>query len=391
MYPLLRFAIIGTLLSSAWMTTATAQIRTPQNAEAFIDHLQDGDDPLSPEMFETGFQPIDLGQEELYLANAHRKSFKDVLPLHTSVKSQGQQATCSIFSTTAHLEHMMVRSGLTNATVDLSEAWLIYLTAGQQGRTGVTVSNVAKAMGQHGIIPEKQWPFTAVPWSEGGDKVWFSAANRRCSHTRNTEFYNMCLIGQRDPRLLNLSDEELLSKNSPFSDVEFQKMRALAKTTLDTLTIQSSRLKSKKDILAVLDRGEAISLSVRFFYEAWSHRKAPDFGLERNMDFYNKGIVSYPHKNSKDVDSVRDSRTGHAVVIVAYDPNIVIERTVLDKNNQPMKIKTTGVYYFKNSWGPDGFGHKFQVDGTPARGYGMISMDYAHEWGVFDRLKVTGK
>jgi hypothetical protein len=286
---------------------------------------------------------------------------------------------------------MMIRLGLTNSTVDLSEAWLIYLTAGQQGRTGVKVSNVAKAMGQHGVIPEKQWPFSAAAWSEGGDRAWFSAANRRCSHTRETEFYNMCLIGQRDPRLLNLSDEELLSKRGPFSDPEFQRMRATAKATLDAFSIKSTPLKSKKDILAVLDRGEAISLSVRFFYEAWNHRKAPEFGLERDMDLYNKGIVSYPHKDSKDVESVKDGRSGHAVVIVAYDPDIVIERTVLDKNNRPLKVRTTGVYYFKNSWGRDGFGHKFAVDGTPAPGYGMIPMDYAHEWGVFDRLIVSGK
>ena len=134
-----------------------------------------------------------------------------------------------------------------------------------------------------------------------------------------------------------------------------------------------------------------VSLDIDFYYEAWNHRRGGELGLQRDMDLWEKGVVSFPDRNSKDYkESQRsDFRAGHSIVLVGYDKSIVLERQVEDQSGKMITVKTQGVYYFKNSWGQDSFGKDFKLQGQNLPGFGMISMDYAHRDGRFYRMLIT--
>lgn len=317
-----------------------------------------------------------------------------VMQRQTSVKTQDKVRACSIFAATGLLENKLIQLGYADPSVDLSEQWLVFVTAGQKGVYGVRSADNIRAYRAYGFVQEALWKFNPTPWSTTDEISLFTAPqnffrrNNVCGHLKKSELLNNCYIGQRDPRLLAASDAELLQRGGELFDSQFYTIRENAKAHKNAYAIAGLIHSSKKAILNLLDRGEALLLDVNFFYEAWSHRKAPEYGLERNMEFWNQGIVSYPDRSSKDYNS---KRAGHSVIIVGYDAQRVIERTVKDINGNDLVVKSVGVYYFKNSWGPDGFGKNFTFMGQRFPGFGMIPMQYAHEHGSFVQMTVNGK
>lgn len=322
----------------------------------------------------------------------------EMVEAQSLVKSQGRRGTCSIFSATALLEFHLAKLRLFDTSVDLSEQWLEYVTAGQSGAEGSWSQVNFDAYGEHGFVDENVWAYNPTTWTPYSQEYWdFQASEeekaffeKRCGSSRGTDFWEHCLIGQRNSELLYKSDFELNSETSRFFDPEFASLRAEAQSSVVDLRISGQWMSSNTEILKALDSGEALALDVDFFYGAWNHGKSESLGLGRNTTAWEAGEVSYPHRDSKDYDVSRKSenRAGHSVVIVGYDKNRIIEKTVLSKNGSPLNVRSKGVYYFKNSWGRDGFGRHFQVDGKSFPGYGMISMEYAHEYGNFARMKV---
>ena len=332
----------------------------------------------------------DLGIESLAKVSALSTALAQ-----TPVKSQGRRGTCSMFSSTAVLEYQLKHMGVTSEDLDLSEQWLEYITAGQRGQEGSWSYFNFDKYGHHGFLSEDTWRYNGRSWHPYKQEYWdFSASLQEkeifaahCEPLRDTASFDGCLIGQLNPQLLRMTDAQLADDHP-----EFLSWRDLARENLvsEGLKIRSKWVGRSADIQAELDKGEVIALDVTFFYEAWNHRKASEFGLKRDLELWGQGVVSYPHRDSQDYVESRksDNRAGHSVVIVGYDKEVEITREVLDKNGEPMTVTTKGVYYFKNSWGANSFGVDFVLEETSLPGFGMISMDYAHEHGTFYMMNI---
>lgn len=312
----------------------------------------------------------------------------------SSVKSQGVVKACSIFSTTGLLEYKLKKLGLSGDNINLSEQWLIYLTAGQKGEFGVRSTENIKAYNQHGFVTEKLWPLrTSVSWENVSqinplDALLKPGLFKRCGHLNKSDLLPFCLIGQRDPRLLNATDEELLTRNSGLFDREFYGIKSFASETKAQYRVGGLKHTSKKNILQLLDQGEALLLDINMHYQAWNHSRGKEKGLSIDRDLFHKGIITYPHPQSKDYNT---RPSGHSVIIVGYDKDLVLERTIEDTKGNPLKVQTKGVYYVKNSWGTNGFGKDFSINGQRFPGFGMIAMDYADKMGEFIQLTINGK
>ena len=87
-----------------------------------------------------------------------------------------------------------------------------------------------------------------------------------------------------------------------------------------------------------------------------------------------------------DLAHSNEHSAGHSVVVVGYDDEREIEYQVKMKNGRTKKFKRKGVYYFKNSWGTTNFGTTTEIEGKVFPGYGIISQDYAEEYGQFFKL-----
>lgn len=369
---------------TSW-SPAPSESRTPANVE-LLD--EPGLDP-SYDTQDVGQIRLDAETERLYLVGSG-KTAHDIIAQQSSVKSQDKQSVCSIFSTTGLLENKLIRAG---SPMDVSEQWLIYLTAGQKGQYGVSALDAAVAYSKYGFVKESVWPFNGSIWDESSvsqTKLFQTNwAKKRCKHTKeDAALFKKCLIGQRDSRLLTQEDSVLSDKKSIFYDTDFLNIRRNAIMALDHFKIAAARTKSQKEILTLLDRGEAVILDVNFYFESWNHGRAPKMGLERNLEMWDAGIVSYPHSKSMDY-KISKNVAGHSVIIVGYNRDQVIERVLKDTSGKEITVKTTGVYYFKNSWGTSGFGKNFKIDGQAYPGYGMLPMSYAHEHGRFTKMSVT--
>jgi C1A family cysteine protease len=77
------------------------------------------------------------------------------------------------------------------------------------------------------------------------------------------------------------------------------------------------------------------------------------------------------------------------VLIVGYDDSVTYTHTVRMTDGGSKTFTHTGVYYFKNSWGTD-WGSNFSIKGHWHAGYGMITQDYANEFGQFFTFGLTG-
>jgi hypothetical protein len=313
----------------------------------------------------------------------------ELISAQTPVKNQGGISGCSIFSATGLLEYKLRQAGMADGGVNLSEQWLLYVTAAQKGIVGVTSIENITALNKHGYVAEDVWPTAQIPWNDLG--LLTIGSFFKCGHLNGTDYLQGCLIGQRDPRLLAATDEELTTRGSGLFDKNFYEIRNEANASKQQVSVNGVRIQSPRQAKQYLDAGEPLLLDVFFFYEAWNHRRASEFGLERDNELWSQGTVSYPDKRSKDYANYSNStrRTGHSVIVVGYDENRVIERTIKDIQGNSITVRSVGVYYFKNSWGTDSFGRNFSIGDRRYPGYGMISMDYAHEYGTFTGMTLN--
>lgn len=305
---------------------------------------------------------------------------ENLISLQTSVKSQVSRGTCSIFSATAILEsHLISMKGFPQ-TLDLSEEWLEYVAVRGRTSDGSNSDSNFSLIREQGIPDEETMPYIGQAWE---DMSLSGLIFERCGHLANRKLES-CLLTHWDPELLDLRENELLQK-SP----EFASARAKAYAFRDSYiryTGASFYIDSKSVAKKMLLNGTPVTMDIDFYYGAWNHRVAPELGIERNLNHWDNGIVGYPESDSLDRKKSPSKAAGHSVVLVGYDDDVVVETEVQMTDGKRRKFIHVGVYYFKNSWGTEGFGRTFTLNGTSYPGYGMITQDYVHDYGAFFRL-----
>jgi len=300
-----------------------------------------------------------------------------MLEKQTPVKSQAARGSCSIFSAAALLESMLIINGKADANLDLSEEWLQYLIAQRATSDGSTSPANFRALHQFGIPSEEKLPYIGATWKTLSD----GNARERCANAKRLA---NCLTGHRDPALLLAADNEIRDQEFVAARREAQENKARFFTAKGEE--ESGIVFGTAEIKELLAKGTPLTLDIDFYYGAWNHRLADELAIGRDNDNWSHGIVTYPERGSFDVEKSLEKPAGHSVVLVGYDDEREIEYNVKMKNGRMKKFKRKGVYYFKNSWGSGSFGTETEIEGKVFPGYGMISQDYANEYGQFFRL-----
>lgn len=306
------------------------------------------------------------------------------------VRSQASRGTCSIFSSTAMLESMMIINGLAQSnTIDLSEEWLEYQITRRSGNEGSSSAPNFQVFLKYGDAQETLLPYIGETW----ENATFGLAQTRCAHLTDTA-QKTCLIAHRDPNLQNLTDDVLLKAGTDNYDPDFQAAR---KDALDFKTKYLAKVKPSfyvssvneaKALLAGTAEKPAVpvSLDIDFFYGAWNHRGGAKFGLKANADHWAKGIIGYPEPGSIDADKSPTDHEGHSILVVGYDDDVVVTNDMQMSDGTTKTFTYKGVYYFKNSWGTSNFGTQTTIDGQVYPGYGMMVQKYAEDKGGFAQL-----
>lgn len=306
---------------------------------------------------------------------------KAVISSQTSVKSQAARGTCSIFSATAYIEGLLVKKGLFDNTLDLSEEWLEYTSVRNSSDDGSSGWTNFAAIRDYGMPTEQTFPYIGEDWREAFNPL----KDIRCGKLTGPA-KTSCLIVHRDPTMLELTDAEIMTK---YSDQEFINARNEANYfKAKTIKFKNSYflINDVSEVKKMLQNETPVVLEVDFYYGAWNHRKADEYGIGINLDHWSKGIVTFPEQGSVDEVESLNHPAGHSILVVGYDDNKIVERTIKMKDGTTKKFTYKGVYYFKNSWGTNSFGSNFQVDGESFPGYGMMVAKYAEEKGQFFKM-----
>jgi hypothetical protein len=304
----------------------------------------------------------------------------------TPIRDQAARGTCSIFSSTAMFEAMMIIRGEADKSLDLSEEWLEYIVTRVSGHEGSTSSVNFDALLSSGEVPEATMPYIGETWTDVSSAP---LAQARCGKLSGNDLSD-CLIGHWDPNLMTTSLADLGDANNPIHDLDFLAAKKAAAASQPKLhvTDRNYDMDNTSDIKALLRQGIPVSVELTFYYGAWNHEGGVALGMTRNMSDWAKGIVFYPEIGSIDRDRSPEQPDGHSVLIVGYDDNVTLTKAVQMTDGTTQTFTRKGVYYFKNSWGTDNFGPLAMIDGQSEPGYGTITQDYANEFGQFFQLSL---
>ncbi len=315
----------------------------------------------------------------------YKSDTQNVVNKMTSVKSQGSRGTCSIFSAAALIEGHFVINGIADREIDLSEEYLEYLVISTQRRTsdGSYTSKNLDLVRRYGIPRESVLPYVSDNW----EKSETALEIERCSHLVSDE-KKMCELGHFDPNLVRKSEDQLNSINAPYiddyiaakKDAEYVKSRAIRYASNYYISYASQ-------VKSYLSQGKPVILDQTFYYGAWNHSRATTYGIGRDMNNWNQGIVGHPEPGSMDIKKSKENPAGHSVLLVGYDDNKVVKTNVLMQDGTYKEFTYKGVYYFKNSWGTGSFGSQAVIDGQLQPGYGIMVQKYAHTYGSFYTIK----
>lgn len=311
---------------------------------------------------------------------------KKMMAFQTPIKSQGKRGTCTIFSTTAHLEALYMILFKPETYPDFSEEWLQYINIANKKDAEEGSSNPRNVLlsMKYGIVGERDWPYNPNDWTSYPQT---SEEYLYCSKIDpNETIIKKCLFAHRDPNLI-FADSNILQRDYPNFSRLTEKAKNLKQDFLIKHFVKNLRaLKSVGEIKYALKNGIPLTLGLDFYYGAWNHRKADEFGIGRDMDAFNAGLVSYPEIGSVDREVSAKKDSGHAVLVVGYDDNIVITSNIKMTNGEYRQFKYRGAYIIKNSWGTESLGNNFIYNGKKYPGYAYITYKYAHEFGGFYEL-----
>ncbi len=306
----------------------------------------------------------------------------DVLSIianQSEVKSQAARGTCSIFSATAYLEGQLIAAKKFDNTIDLSEEWLEYIALKGKTSDGSSAPTNFSAFYTFGMAAEDTMPYIGEDWTEAYNPL----KEIRCGHLKTEIEKKACFIVHRDPKLILMTDAQI---NLTLKDEEFVAARKEALDFKKNYLIKTPGnfyLWDVNQVKETLAQGKPVILEIDFYYGAWNHRKADEYGIGRDMDLWAKGVVTAPEQGSMDLQESVKHPAGHSVLVVGYDDNKIIKKTIKMADGTKKTFTYKGVYYFKNSWGTSSFGANFEVDGQKFPGYGMIVQKHANEDGSF--------
>lgn len=381
----LMHAFLASLMpvAIAFFATNLAHAQTPISSS---DLANDGSflDPKYPQL-KTVSSALRALRKERFLGDRQVPKASDTISLiekQSPVKSQGARGTCSIFSATAMAESFLIATAGANTNLDLSEEWLELVIKRNAQSEGSSSNINFSTISGYGMASEESLPYIGETWENLESS---KLASERCGHIKGYQ-QKSCLLGHHDPQLLVIDLAELLREGSD----HYSPMIAKARTESNENRAQfNSKLVLKRSIdddmivKTVLANGTPLTLDVDFYYGAWNHRLASNFGMERNMEHWYQGVVGFPAPGSVDAKRSLEDPAGHSVLIVGYDDELEVEVPTLMQDGTTKNIKYKGVYYFKNSWGSASFGRDFKINGKPFPGYGMITQKYAHQYGQF--------
>ncbi|PIP96691.1 MAG: hypothetical protein COW00_15100 [Bdellovibrio sp. CG12_big_fil_rev_8_21_14_0_65_39_13] len=310
-----------------------------------------------------------------------RNNVEAIIGFQSPIRSQQSRGTCSIFSATAYLEGLLIKKGQFNATINLSEEWLQYTAVRNKTSDGSYAGSNFEAIRRYGMPSEQTLPYIGEDWVTG----FSSLKEDRCGHLKGNQ-QTSCYIVHRDPKLLGLADQQILDQNAAYYDPEFVAARTEAyqfRNDYISFTNTYYNLNNITQIKNTLLQGYPVILEIDFFYGAWNHRKADEMGIGRDMNQWSQGIVGNPEPGSMDAQESPKKPAGHSILVVGFDDNKIVKKTIKMADGSMKTFSYKGVYYFKNSWGSDSFGRDFEIDGVNYPGYGMIVQKHAHSDGAF--------
>ena len=321
-----------------------------------------------------------------------QSSLPEMLAQQSPVRDQGERSTCSIFSAVAWMESYFIRNARPAAAEapDFSEEWLEYLAVRRSTEDGSEAPTNFSLIARHGLASEAVLPYRNEDWT-GLPKRLTGLRRERCGHLNGVRKRESCLITHFDPDALDWTDEQL--EGSPAAELllarrDSDNMLARLKERAGGEWPRATAVKTVSEVKALLRAGIPLVLDLDFFLGAWNYDDPELPEISTSPKQWRQGIVGYPEKDSMDRKLSKKGEYGHSVLCVGYDDNIEVETRSRMKDGSMKSFRYRGVYFFKNSWGTDGFGKRFYAQGVSAPGYGMITQKYAHEFGGFFRARL---
>jgi hypothetical protein len=310
-----------------------------------------------------------------------RSDVDAMLSFQTPARSQASRGTCTFFSTVGLLESELIEFQGFPKDTDLSEQWLTYVVTRNQVTDGSGSIPNFQALMASGMVNEPVMPYEGAQWTSAGES---EASKKRCGGVPS-RLLKSCLVSHYDPRLFNASAPWLKEHDPEFLAIreEAERFRQNSLSGAPGSRFQVRTIDEAKNLLA---GGTPLTLDIDFYYGAWNHRKADEFGIKRDLDRWDKGVVGYPAGGSMDRAISPRHRAGHSVLVLGYDDGVTVVTPVLMTDGSWKTFSYRGVYYIKNSWGTQGFGRGFKIHGDSYPGFGMITQRYTHEMGAFYKL-----
>jgi subtilisin-like proprotein convertase family protein len=266
----------------------------------------------------------------------------DLMDIQTPVRSQGSRGTCSIFSTTALMESLYRAEG-TIREPDFSEQFLQWSVKNELRRgtsEGSNAGNNLDAIARFGIVEEPLWQYQERSWSEVDDPA--------------------CVGESRPLRCWTNGEPPAAAREG--RRFQLPHGRSIRPTRR---SIQGHMVTKRTPVV----------VGGPFYYQAWNHGGSM---LPTNADYRRRGIVLSP--NAADIADSEKRPAGHSFLLVGWDSDMEVQQLDeqgaprVDRDGRPMMER--GFFLFKNSWGTARFG----LEGTPAPGYGWISMRYVERY-----------
>ncbi len=271
----------------------------------------------------------------------------ELLASQSPVKDQNRRGVCTIFTTTALMEHLYIKAGMPMPS--FSEQYLQWSVKTELGvlpeDEGSNISDNVDAIHQYGIVDEATDPYVGTQWTATDDAACAISGDE----------------GQKLPA-------KCWTQGTP-SDA----IRAAKKFTLP-----AGEFINTTDIKAhITTEHTAVGVGIDFFYQAWNHG-ASTLPIDRAQ--MRAGVVRFP--NAQDVIESHKQRAGHGILVVGWDDDVEFQKVdaqdkpMVDNDGKPVMEK--GFYIFKNSWGTTVFG----VTNPNGAGYGYISEKYIEQYGT---------
>lgn len=262
----------------------------------------------------------------------------DLLATQSPIKSQGRRGVCSIFGTTALMEHLYISEG-TIGDPDFSEQFLQWSAKFEVGSFpnsgGSNSSSNLRALNQYGTVVEADWPYEPAGWGPSDDPECDGEEDEqptRC-HTNGTP-PDSALAAQRyrlpRGRWLNNSVESIKGH--------------------------------------MFNTNTAVQAGGDFFYQSWGHGGTE---LGRYAPYREQGYILAP--SAEDVADSRMRPAGHSFLLVGWDDNLTVQE--IDAEGNQLDSTQTGFFLVKNSWG-DGWA----TENPMGAGYGWISYEYVEDY-----------